>query len=143
MKNTLGIAVGKATYKAWREMLDSDRWRGLAEKGARLQRLLFASTGTKDPDASDTLYIEGFAAPDTINTMPDKTLKAFADHGEVGKPLQADGGDCEQVFKAHQDQGIDTDALGLRLQKEGAEAFVKSWKDLLDTIKSESERLAA
>ena len=143
LKNTLGIAVGKATYKAWREMLASDRWKGLADRGARLQRLLFASTGTKDPEASDTLYIEAFAAPDTINTMPDKTLKAFADHGRVGDPLPADGGDAEQVFQAHRDAGIDTDALGLKLQKEGADAFVKSWNELLETIKSESERLAA
>ena len=124
-------------------MLDSDRWQGLADQGARLQRLLFASTGTKDPEASDTLYIEAFAAPDTINTMPDKTLEAFADHGKVGDPLPADGGDCEEVFKAHQDAGIDTDALGLKLQKDGADAFVKSWNELLETIKSESARLAA
>jgi transaldolase len=143
LKNTLGIAVGKATYRAWREMLDSDRWKGLAGKGARLQRLLYASTGTKDPNASDTLYIEAFQAPDTINTMPEKTLLAFADHGTVGEPLPADGGDCEQVFEAHREQGIDTDALALKLQKDGAAAFVKSWTDLLDTIKSESERLAA
>ena len=143
IKNTLGIAVGKATYRAWREMLDSERWKGLADKGARMQRLLFASTGTKDPEASDTLYIEAFAAPDTINTMPDKTLNAFADHGKVGDPLPADGGDAEQTFQAHQDAGIDTDALGLKLQKDGADAFVKSWMDLLETIKSESERLVA
>ena len=143
MKNTLGTAVGKATYAAWREMLESDRWTGLAEKGARMQRLLFASTGTKDPEASDTLYIEAFAAPDTINTMPDKTLKAFADHGQVGEPLPADGGDAEEVFQAHRDAGIDTDALALRLQKEGAEAFSKSWNELLETIRSESERLVA
>jgi transaldolase len=143
MKNTLGIAVGKATYAAWREMLGSDRWQGLAEKGARLQRLLFASTGTKDPEASDTVYIEAFAAPDTINTMPDKTLEAFADHGKVGEPLPADGGDAEEVFQAHRDAGIDTDGLGLQLQKDGAEKFSKSWTDLLETIKSESERLAA
>jgi transaldolase len=143
IKNTLGIAVGKSTYRDWRQMLDSDRWKGLAEKGGRLQRLLFASTGTKDPEASDTLYIDAFAAPDTINTMPEKTLKAFADHGTVGDPLPADGGDFEQVMQAHRDAGIDTDELALRLQKQGAEAFVKSWTDLLDTIKSESERLAA
>jgi transaldolase len=143
MKNTLGIAVGKVTYRAWREMLESERWNGLAENGARPQRLLFASTGTKDPEASDTLYIEAFAAPDTINTMPEKTLQAFADHGKVGDPLPEDGGDADQVLQAHRDQGIDTDELGFRLQKEGAEAFVKSWTDLLDTIKSESERLAA
>jgi transaldolase len=143
LQNTLGVAVGKATYRAWREMLESDRWKGLADQGARLQRLLFASTGTKDPEASDTLYIEAFAAPDTINTMPDKTLKAFADHGTVGDPLPADGGDCVEVFEAHREAGIDTDALALRLQKEGAEAFSKSWTDLLETIKSESERLVA
>jgi transaldolase len=143
LKNTLGIAVGKLTYRAWREMLESDRWKGLAEKGARLQRLLFASTGTKDPDASDTLYIDAFQAPDTINTMPEKTLLAFADHGNIGEPLPADGGDGEQVMKAHRDQGVDTDALALKLQKDGADAFVKSWTDLIDTIKSESERLAA
>jgi transaldolase len=143
LKNTLGIAVGKATYAAWREMFESERWRGLAQKGVRLQRLLFASTGTKDPEASDTLYIEAFAAPDTIDTMPDKTLLAFADHGTVGDPLPEDGGDTDEVMRAHRDAGIDTDALALRLQKEGAEAFVKSWTDLLDTIRSESERLAA
>ena len=124
-------------------MRESERWKGLEEKGARLQRLLFASTGTKDEKASDTLYIEAFAAPDTINTMPDKTLKAFADHGKVGEPLPADGGDAEEVFQAHRDAGIDTDALGLKLQKDGAEAFVKSWNELLETIKSESERLVA
>jgi transaldolase len=143
IKNTLGVAVGKATYKAWCESLESEPWKGLAEKGARLQRLLFASTGTKDPEASDTLYIEAFAAPDTINTMPDKTLKAFADHGKVGDPLPADGGDCEDVFQAHRDAGIDTDALGLKLQRDGADAFVKSWNELLETIKSESDRLVA
>jgi transaldolase len=143
LKNTLGVAVGKVTYRDWRRLFESDRWKGLADQGARLQRLLFASTGTKDPEASDTLYIEAFAAPDTINTMPDKTLKAFADHGKVGDPLPEDGGDADEVIKAHRDAGIDTDALGLRLQKEGAEAFVKSWTDLLETIKSESERLAA
>jgi transaldolase len=143
IKNTLGVAVGKATYRAWREMLSSERWKALAGKGARLQRLLFASTGTKDPEASDTLYIEAFAAPDTIDTMPEKTLLAFADHGTVGDPLPADGGDAELVMQAHRDAGIDTDELALRLQVEGAEAFVKSWTDLLDTIKSESDRLAA
>lgn len=143
LKNTIGIAVGKVTYRDWRSLFESDRWKRLAGQGARLQRLLFASTGTKDPEASDTLYIEAFAAPDTINTMPEKTLEAFADHGTVGDPLPEDGGDAEEVFQAHRDQGIDTDALGGRLQKEGAEAFVKSWTELLDTIKSESARLAA
>jgi transaldolase len=143
LKNTLGVAVGKQTYAAWRELRESDRWNGLAQRGARLQRLLFASTGTKDPEASDTLYIDAFAAPETINTMPDKTLRAFADHGTVGDPLPADGDDAAEVFEAHREAGIDTDALALKLQKEGAAAFSKSWRDLLETIKSESERLAA
>jgi transaldolase len=143
MKNTLGVAVGKSTYRDWRRMLASERWHGLAEKGARLQRLLFASTGTKDPEASDTLYIEAFVAPDTINTMPEKTLLAFDDHGTIGDPLPDDGGDADEIFQAHRDVGIDTDELAIRLQKEGAEAFVKSWTDLLETIKSESARLAA
>jgi transaldolase len=143
MKNTLGVAVGKTTYRDWRRLFESDRWKGLADQGARLQRLLFASTGTKDPEASDTLYIEAFAAPDTINTMPEKTLEAFADHGTLGDPLPEDGGDAEDVLQAHRDVGIDTDALALRLQQEGAEAFVKSWNELLETIKSESGRLAA
>jgi transaldolase len=143
MKNTIGIAVGKTTYRDWRRLFASDRWKALADQGARLQRLLFASTGTKDPEASDTLYIEAFVAPDTIDTMPNKTLEAFADHGTVGDPLPEDGGDAEEVLQAHRDVGIDTDTLAVRLQKEGAAAFVKSWNDLLDTIRSESERLAA
>jgi transaldolase len=143
IRNTLGVAVGKQTYAAWREMLASDRWKGLAEKGARMQRLLFASTGTKDPNASETLYIEAFAAPDTINTMPDKTLLAFAEGGEVGDPIPEDGGDYEQVFDAHREAGVDVDGLGLKLQKEGAEKFSESWRELLKTIESESERLAA
>jgi transaldolase len=143
IRNTLGIAVGKQTYASWRDLLESDRWKGLSGKGARLQRLLFASTGTKDPEASDTLYIDAFAAPDTINTMPEKTLKAFADHGTVGDPLPADGGDAAEVFDAHREAGIDTDALAGKLQKDGAEAFVKSWTDLLDTVSREAEKLAS
>jgi transaldolase len=143
LKNTLGIAVGKQAYAAYRELLASERWQKLAGQGARPQRLLFASTGTKDPEASDVLYIEAFAAPDTINTMPENTLHAFADHGKVGDPIPEDGGDAEQALKAFNDAGIDTDALALRLQKEGAEAFVKSWSELIGSIASEAERLAA
>ena len=124
-------------------MRGSDRWQGLKEKGARLQRLLFASTGTKDPNASETLYIEAFAAPDTINTMPDKTLLAFAESGKVGDPLPEDGGDFKQVYDAHREAGVDVDGLGLQLQKEGADKFVDSWNELLETIKSESDRLVA
>jgi transaldolase len=143
LRNRLGIAVGQRTYAAYRELLDSERWQRLANEGARPQRLLFASTGTKDPDASDTLYIEAFPAPLTINTMPEKTLLAFADHGKVGEPLPADGGDAAEVLARFNDAGIDTDALAARLQKEGAEAFAKSWNELLGTIRSESDRLAA
>jgi transaldolase len=143
LKNKLGIAVGKQTYRAYREVLDSQRWLRLANEGARPQRLLWASTGTKDPEASDTLYIEGFASPFTVNTMPDKTLEAFAEHGEIGELLPADGGDAEEMLRRFNEAGIDTDALAARLQKEGAEAFVKSWQELLGSIRSERERLAA
>ena len=143
LRNRLGIAVGKRTYRAYRELLDSDRWQRLADNGARPQRLLFASTGTKDPNASDVLYVEAFAAPNTINTMPDKTLLALADHGEVGDPIPRDGGDADEVLSSFQSAGIDTDELAARLQHEGAEAFDKSWNDLLESIESESRRLAA
>jgi transaldolase len=143
LRNQLGIAVGKRTYRAYRELLDSERWQKLAGEGARPQRLLFASTGTKDPDASDVLYIEGLAAPNTINTMPEKTLKAFADHGEVGDPLPADGGDSTRVLAEFAEAGIDTDELAARLQKDGARIFSDSWRELLETIESESARLAA
>jgi transaldolase len=143
LRAKLGIAVAKRTYKAYRELLDSERFQRLANEGARPQRLLWASTGTKDPEASDVLYIEALAAPFTINTMPDKTLLAFADHGEVAHPLPADGGDASEVLAAFEQAGIDVDALSRRLQTEGAKTFVKSWQDLLATIESESERLAA
>jgi transaldolase len=143
LRAKLGIAVAKRTYKAYRELLDSERFQRLANEGARPQRLLWASTGTKDPEASDVLYVEALAAPFTINTMPDKTLKAFADYGKVGEPLPADGGDADEVLAAFEDAGIDVGALSRRLQSEGAETFVGSWRDLLSTIESESERLAA
>ena len=141
LRNRLGIAVGKRAYRAYRDLLGSERWQGLERQGARPQRLLWASTGTKDPDASDVLYIEALAAPDTINTMPDKTLEAFADHGEVGDPMPEDGGDADEVLGRFAEAGVDVDELADRLQVEGAEAFVKSWKDLLDSIASEAERL--
>jgi transaldolase len=143
LRGKLGIAVAKRTYRAYRELHESDRWQRLENEGARPQRLLWASTGTKDPEASDVLYVEALAAPLTINTMPDKTLLAFADHGEVREPLPPDGGDADEVLAAFNEAGIDTDALAVRLQKEGAEAFTKSWNELLATIESESERLAA
>jgi transaldolase len=134
LRNRLGVAIGKRTYRAYRELLGSERFQRLSNEGARPQRLLWASTGTKDPDASDTLYIEALAAPFTVNTMPEKTLHAFADHGEVGEPLAADGGDAEQTLAEFADAGIDVDGLAARLQKEGAETFSASWGELLDTL---------
>jgi transaldolase len=143
LRDKLGIAVAKRSYRAYRELLDSERFQRLANEGARPQRLLWASTGTKDPEASDVLYVEALAAPFTINTMPDKTLLAFADHGQVRDPLPPDGGDAEEVLAAFNEAGIDTDALAVRLQEEGKESFDKSWHELLDTIASEGERLVA
>jgi transaldolase len=137
LRNRLGVAIGGRTFRAYHELLDSERWQRLLNEGARAQRLLWASTGTKDPDASDVLYIEAFASPFTVNTMPEPTLLAFADHGEVGDPLPADGGDAEQVLAEFGRAGIDVDALATRLQDEGAEAFVKSWNELLSTIESQ------
>jgi transaldolase len=140
LRNRLGIAVAMHTYRAYRELLASPRWCQLATLGARPQRLLWASTGTKDPDASDTLYVEALVAPDTIDTMPEKTLQAFADHGRVGPPMAEDGGDCEPTLARFAQAGIDIDALAQRLQLEGAQAFVKSWTELLDRI---AEKTAA
>jgi transaldolase len=134
LRNKLGIAVGKRTYAAYREVLDSDRAMRLRNEGAKAQRLLWASTGTKDPDASDVLYIEGLVSPFTVNTMPEKTLQAFADHGEVRETLPVDGGDAEETLKAFNDAGIDTDALATKLQENGKTAFVDSWNELLETI---------
>ncbi len=134
LRNRLGIAIGKRTYAAYRELLDSNRAMRLRNEGAKAQRLLWASTGTKDPDASDVLYVEGLAAPFTVNTMPEKTLQAVADHGNVGDPLPIDGGDASETLKAFNDAGIDTDALAVRLQEEGKESFNKSWRDMIDTV---------
>ena len=143
LRNRLGIAVGKQAYRAYRELLDSERWQRLANEGARPQRLLFASTGTKDPEASDVLYVEALAAPFTINTMPDKTLLAFAEHGQVGEQLPAHGGDAEEVLAQFEAAGVEVSELGARLQREGAEAFDKSWNELLQTIEAKSRKLAA
>jgi transaldolase len=137
LHNRLGLAIGFRAYRAYRELLDSDRMQRLMNEGARPQRLLWASTGTKDPDASDILYIKGFASPFTVNTMPEPTLKAFADHGEVGDLVPADGGDCDEVLAKFGDAGIDVDALARRLQEEGKEAFAKSWDEMLKTIESQ------
>jgi transaldolase len=141
LRNRLGIAIAKRAYKAYRDLLASPRWRKLADAGARPQRLLWASTGTKDPEASDTLYIEALAAPDTINTVPEKTLHAFAEHGEVKGALPTDGGDAEEVIGAFARAGVDDAALAALLQREGTQSFDKSWNDLMDCIASKSEVL--
>ncbi|GEM86754.1 transaldolase [Meiothermus granaticius] len=141
LHNHLGIAMMGRTYKAYRDLLESERWRKLAAAGAKPQRALWASTGTKDPKASDVLYIEALAAPDTVNTMPEATLLAFADHGQVSKTMPRDGGDAEAVLAQFSQAGIDLEALAVQLQKEGAEAFVKSWKGLLEQIRQKSAQL--
>jgi transaldolase len=140
--NTLGLAVGFHAYRAYRELLDSQRMQKLMNEGARPQRLLWASTGTKDPEASDTLYIEGFASPFTVNTMPEPTLHAFADHGVVGDPVPADGGDCDDVLAQFESAGIGVQALAARLQEEGKEAFAKSWDEMLKSIETEREKVS-
>ena len=138
LSNRLGIAVAQRTYKAYLELLASRRFQRAANAGARAQRLLWASTGTKDPKAPDTLYVKALAAPFTINTMPENTLKAFADHGDVGELLAAHGGDCERVLASFTKAGIAVDALAAQLQNEGAASFVKSWNDLMTCVESKS-----
>jgi transaldolase len=138
LRNRLGIAVARRTYNAYRDLLASPRWQKLAGAGARTQRLLWASTGTKDPGAPDTLYVEALAAPDTINTMPDKTLLAFADHGRVNGVMPIDGGDADAVLAAFTRAGVDNAALAARLQREGAQSFAKSWQELMDCIATKS-----
>jgi transaldolase len=142
LRNTLGMAVGKQAYKAYRDILESDRFQRLENAGARAQRLLFASTGTKDKTAADTLYIDGLAAPNTVNTMPEGTLLAFADHGGTTVALSRDGGDADSMLAKHIEAGIDLAALSAQLQSDGAKSFVKSWNDLLGAIESKSKVLA-
>ncbi|HET8638844.1 MAG TPA: transaldolase [Solirubrobacterales bacterium] len=137
LHNRLGIAIGFQAYRAYRELIDSERMQRLMNEGARPQRLLWASTGTKDPDASDTLYIEAFASPFTVNTMPEPTLHAFADHGEIGDLVPADGGDAEELLGEFAAAGIDAKALAARLQEEGKASFNKSWEDMLGSIASQ------
>jgi transaldolase len=141
LRSQLGIAIAKRTYKAYRGVLDSPRWQAAFNSGARPQRLLWASTGTKDPKASDVLYIKALASPFTVNTMPEGTLKAFADHGEVGAMVPADGGDCEDVLAQFGKAGVDVDALAAQLQTDGAKSFVKSWEELMAVIAAKSAAL--
>jgi transaldolase len=141
LRGRLGIAVAGRTYKAYGGLLNSTRWLRAANAGARPQRLLWASTGTKDPKASDILYVKALAAPFTIDTMPQGTLEAFAEHGAVGDSLPMDGGDCEKVLASFAKAGIDVDALAARLQDEGAASFVKSWVDLMSQIEVKSRAI--
>ncbi|MFE3325397.1 transaldolase [Streptomyces sp. NPDC059176] len=141
LKDRLGLAVGLDTYRAYRSLMDSDRVQRLENAGVRMQRLLWASTRTKDPEASDTLYVHGLAAPFTVNTMPDTTLEAFYDHGEVGEPMPADGGDCDEVLARFAAAGVDVEALAALLQREGAASFVASWGDLMARMSAQSSAL--
>jgi transaldolase len=143
LRNQLGISIAKRTYKAARLLLTSPRWQRVYNLGARPQRLLWASTGTKDPSASDVLSVKvkELAAPFTVNTRPEATLNALADHGELRSILPADGGDCEEVLARFAKAGVDVDALAAQLQDEGAKSFVKSWNELMAVIASKSETL--
>lgn len=142
LHNRLGVAVAMRTYKAYCDLLASERWQRLAAAGARPQRLLWASTGTKDPAAPDTFYVEALAAAQTIDTIPEKTLLAFADHGKVGAALPADGGYAERVLDEFKREGVDDDALAARLQREGVQAFAKSWSGLMARIREKSSQPA-
>jgi transaldolase len=140
-QNRLGIAIAMRTYKAYRDLLASERWQRLAAAGAHPQRLLWASTGTKDPLASETLYVEALAAPDTVNTMPEKTLKAFAKDGHVGAGMPVDGGYAEQTLDEFRREGVDIDALALKLQRDGGESFAKSWNALVGGLNEKVTKL--
>jgi transaldolase len=141
LRDRLGIAVSQQCYTAYRDLLESERWQRLEGWGARPQRLLFASTSTKDPQASDVLYIGALAAPNTVNTMPEETLLAFGEHGVVDRAVPRDGGDAEQVLVAAVRAGVDVGALARQLQDEGAKGFVDSWKELLGAIETKSKAL--
>ena len=141
LRNRLGIAIAQRAYKAYRELLGSARSQRIYNEGGRPQRLLWASTGTKDAAASDILYVKALAAPFTVNTMPENTVKAFADHGDVDDILPVDGGDCEEILKQFAKAGVDIDALATQLQEDGAKSFVKSWDELMGVISAKSELL--
>ena len=141
LRNQLGIAIALRTYKAARDLLSSSRWHRIYNAGARPQRVLWASTGTKDPTASDILYVKALAAPFTVNTMPEATLKALSRHSQLGSILSPDGGACEAVLDQFVQAGIDLDELASRLQEDGAKSFVKSWNELMRVIASKAEEL--
>ncbi len=141
LRNRLGLAVAARVYRAYLEMFASPRWRALARAGARPQRLLWASTGTKDPQAPETLYVEALAAPDTINTLPEKTLRAVAKHGEFSGSTSLDDADAEATLARFARAGVDIQALAGRLQREGARSFVASWQELLKRVADKSKAL--
>jgi transaldolase len=143
LKDTLALAVGLKTYQAYRELMDSDRWQRLKNSGARMQRLLWASTSTKDPNAPDDLYLHCLGAPFTVNTVPEATLRAFYDHGHVGTPMPTTGGDADTTLAAHVAAGVDVDALAAKLQADAATSFVESWDDLMAIIDRQSAALTA
>jgi transaldolase len=143
LSDQLGVAIGKQAYRAYRDLLATPRWAALEDSGARPQRLLFASTGTKDPALPDTFYVSALAAEMTINTMPQNTLEAFADHGEVKSILPPDGGDADATIAKIAAAGIDIDALAAQLQTEGADSFVQSWNELLAQVESKTATVSA
>jgi transaldolase len=142
MRDQLALAVGLDVYRAYRRLMSSDRFQRVENSGARAQRLLWASTSTKDPAAPDTLYVHGLAAPFTVNTMPNETLEAFYDHGDVGEALPADGGNADDLLKQFAEVGVDTSALAAQLQSDGAKSFVSAWDDLMDRIKTQCGSVA-
>lgn len=142
LKDKLALAVGLDIYRAYRQLMSSGRFQRLENEGARMQRLLWASTSTKDPTAPDTLYVHGLAAPFTVNTMPDKTLEAFFDHGEVGDPLPADGGDADALLARFTEAGVDLGEVAARLQRDGAKSFVDAWNELMDRIRAQTSAVA-
>lgn len=141
LRNSLGMAACRQAYKAYRDILESSRFQRLANMGARPQRLLFGSTGTKDKTASDVLYVEGLAAPNTVNTMPDETLFAFADHGKAKGMIPRDGGNAEEILAAHEKEGVDLKALADKLQADGAASFVKAWRELIGGVEKKRGNL--
>jgi transaldolase len=142
LQDKLALAVGLDVYRAYRQLMDSERFQRLENVGARMQRLLWASTSTKDPAAPDTLYVHGLAAPFTVNTMPDATLKAFFDHGEVGEPLPADGGDADALLARFTEAGVDLGELATQLQRDGAKSFVDAWNELVGRIDAQTSAVA-
>jgi transaldolase len=141
LRNKLGIAVMQKTYHAYQQFLNSERVQRVMNFGAFPQRLLWASTGTKDPDASDVLYVTNLVAPYTVNTIPENTLLAFADHGETGEPMPDNTKSADQILKQFEDISVNYLQLAEQLQKEGAEAFNKSWENLIDSISTKRKQL--